>query len=201
MTIEEYNNLINQPPTKTEVSEDGEFLLVPISVLEPDLNFVYNGRVQFIINSQTELFGSICMTISLLIFHPVDLIWQRFDGTAAIQINSVQQGEWENTTKIKNVNDIKTAIAACYSEAIKNASKRIGPRFGQSLNRQKNNAKMTQKEITAKKKKTADERVLHLIEDCESIMELNEIMKELPNNEAVQEALNVKLKELKKNKK
>lgn len=196
--LEAFNILIEQAPEHSEQSEDGSYLLVPIAYLEPDLRFVYKGAVQVTIQSQTEMFGAVCMCIRLKVFHPYYKEWFEYDGTAAIIIESEQPGEYKGSTKTLVANDIKTGVAQCYSEALKNAAKKIGPRFGSDLNRTRKPGRQSKEDVAEKKTKVIDKRYLNLIEACETIAELNKVIPDLPSTPEIQKALNLKLTSLKK---
>lgn len=133
--LKAFTDIINQDPKETEPSQDGEYELVPIRVLEPDLQEVFNGAVDIIITSQSQMFDHVAMSINLCVFHPVYERFFTYSGTAAVQIQSEQPGEYKGSVKINPITALKVGIAACYSEAIKNAAKRIGPRFGRKLNK------------------------------------------------------------------
>lgn len=135
--LKKFNDKLNEEPAKenTEKSEDGDFLHVPIAYLEKDLKEVFEGAVQIIIKEQKEMFGAITMFIGIKVFHPVYQEWLNYDGTAAVVIESELPGEFKGSSKTLIREDIKTSIALCYSEAIKNAAKKIGRRFGSDLNR------------------------------------------------------------------
>lgn len=196
--LEAYDILINLPPEHSELSEDGEYSLVPIAYLEPDLRKIFSHGLQITIKSQQEMFGAICTTIQLKVFHPVYKSWFKYDGTAAMIIEVISAGKYEGSTNVV-MKDIKTAIAIGYSEAVKNAAKKIGPRFGADLNRKRTPARA--KAEKAKDQATHEsERILHLINDAESIPELNKLIDQIPTNEEFQKAFSNKLKSLKNQK-
>lgn len=136
--LESWQELINKDPEKTEPSQDGEYRLVPIAILEPDLQDVFKGAIDIVIDEYKEMFGYVSMKITLSVFHPVYERFFNYSGIAAIQIESESEGQYKGTTQIKPVEPLKQAIAAVYSECIKNAAKRIGNRFGQRVNRGEN---------------------------------------------------------------
>lgn len=131
----EFNANINKDPENARSSEDGSYNHVPIGFVEADLRVVYNGLISVKIKSQQEMFGAVTMCVRLKVFHPVYRVWQSFDGTAGVMIEQHAAGDWKGSTKVIQLEEIKTGIALCYSEAIKNAAKKIGPRFGSDINR------------------------------------------------------------------
>ncbi len=135
--LKAFNEKLDEEPAKehTEKSEDGDYHHIPIAFLEKDLKDVFDGAVQIIIKQQQQMFGAVTMFIDLQVFHPVYYEWLTFSGTAAVVIESEKPGEYKGASKVLIMDDIKTAIALCYSEAIKNAAKKIGRRFGSDLNR------------------------------------------------------------------
>lgn len=179
--LKEFNNLLSQEPEHSEPSEDGTYLLVPIAFLEPDLNFIYDGAINIKIREQKEMFGAVCMFIDLEVFHPIFEIWQTFSGTAAVVIESEKPGDYKGSSKVLVTENIRTAIASCYTECIKNAAKKIGIRFGKDLNR---TSKPSNKMIKTKRsqEEIQAERLTHLINDCSTIKELMNIKKNVPVN-------------------
>lgn len=199
MSADEFQAFLEMEPPNKEKSDEGDFFHVPIGYLEPDLRATFEGKIKIKIKQTIQMFGSVTLHIRIKVFHPVHEIWLKYDGIASVLIENVKPGQYEGSTKVQIVDELKTAIAACYSEAIKNGAKKIGKRFGSDLNRvNKPGAKPDKVEI---KKKAVDHRAQTLIDDCTSIADLNAIMPQLPNTEEVQQALNKKLTSLKKPKK
>lgn len=196
MNEAEFQGWLEMAPTNTEASEDGLYLHVPIAYLEPDLRNTFQGNIEITIKKQTIIDGILTIIVRLKVFHPVKKIYLKYDGIAGTILQNISAGKFEGTTKITTVEYIKPEIAACYSEAIKNAAKKIGKRFGSDINRvNKPGAKPIKETV---KKKAVDNRVLTLINDCESIEELNRLLPTLPSTPEVQDALNEKLTSLKK---
>lgn len=200
MNEEEFQAHLESAPEHTEKSDEGDFYHVPIGYLEPDLRYTFNGDINITIRKIKIKDGILTLIVRLKVFHPVKKEYQKFDGIAATIIQSIKPGKWEGSTVSITSDDIKPEVAACYSEALKSAAKKIGKRFGSDVNRI--NAPGKQKEAPEQKKKRAtDERILHLINDAEDIPALNALIKDLPQTEEVQTALNNKLRSLKKTKK
>lgn len=201
MTELEFANWLEMEPEHKEKSEDGDYYHVPIGYLEPDLRFTFNGDLDITIKKFKITEGILTIVVRLQVFHPVKQKYMRYDGIAWTVYQSVQPGDFKGSTRLVSIENMKPEIAACYSEAIKNASKKIGKRFGSDINRVNapGKAKPEKAEV---KKKAMDSRVSMLIDQCTSIKELNELIPTLPpNTEEVQQALNNKLKTLKKQKK
>lgn len=133
-----WKDIINQDPIKTEPSQDGEYRLVPIAALEPDLQDVFNGAIDIVIDEYKQMYGHVSMRITLSVFHPVYERFFNYSGIAAVLIETQEAGNYKGTVKVNTAESLKVAIAACYSEALKNAAKRIGNRFGQRVNRGEN---------------------------------------------------------------
>lgn len=200
MTEEQFSAWLEMEPEYKEKSEDGDYFHVPIGFLEPDLRATFEGRLKIKIKETIQIFGSVTLHIRIKVFHPVHKIWLKYDGIASVLIENVKAGKYEGSTDVQVVNEIKTSIAVCYSEAIKNAAKKIGKRFGSDLNRI-NKPGVIKEDKVQVKKKAVNSRIESLIDQCATIAELNAIMPDLPNTEEVQQALNNKLKTLKKQKK
>lgn len=200
MTEEQFMSWLEMEPEHTEKSEDGDYLHVPIAYLEPDLRTTFNGDIEIIIRKMKIKQGLLTIIVRLKVFHPVKKKYLKYDGIAGTLLQKIEEGAYKGSTKVTTLETIKPEIAACYSEAIKNASKKIGKRFGSDINRvhAPGKAKPEKAEL---KKKAIDSRVEALIDSCSTIPELNQIIPQLPNTEEVQQALNNKLKTLKKQKK
>lgn len=184
--LNDFMDFTGKEPEHTETSEDGSYLLVPIAYLEADLRFVYGGLINIRIKEQKEMFGHITMFIDLEVFHPVYEIFQTFSGTAAIAIESEKPGDFKGTSKVMIVEPLKTAIALCYSECVKNAAKKIDMRFGKDLNRKSKPTNMTKTKKT--KTEIEHERMEILINDCDTIKELMSLKRNVP--EALNEKFN-----------
>lgn len=192
----EFQAWLEMEPTNTEKSEDGLYMHVPIAYLEPDLRYTFQGNIEITIKKQTINDGILTIIVRLKVFHPVKKIHLKYDGIAGTIIQNLSAGEFKGTTKITTVEYIKPEIAACYSEAIKNAAKKIGKRFGSDINRVNKPGTKEPKETI--KKKIVDDRVMSLIDDCETIADLNKLLPTLPQTPEVQDTLNKKLTSLKK---
>lgn len=130
--------------------------------------------------------------------NPVYKQWFKYDGTAALIIEQMSAGPYEGTTNVK-MQDIKTAVAICYSEAVKNAAKKIGPRFGSDLNRTRTPARV--KAAKKNQDQIETERIILVINDAETISDLNALLSQLPTqNETIQDAFAKKIISLKKTK-
>lgn len=196
MSEEEFRAYLEEDPAHIEKAEDGEYQHVPIAFLEPDLRYTFDGKIEIVVKGYREMFGAIMLHVRLKVFHPVHKIWLKFDGMAASNIEGIEAGEWKGTTKSRLLDDMRTGVPACYSVAIQNAAKKIGKRFGSDVNRTSKPGEPKETPEVTKKKKV-DDRILSLIDDCETTEELNKLLPQLPNGEEVQQALNKKLLSLK----
>lgn len=199
MNAQEFQDFLEMQPDHKELSEDGAYYHVPIAFLEPDLRYTFNGQINIKIKSFREYFGSIVIHVRLKVFHPVYKLWQCYDGIAATPIQSIIEGEWKNTTKLNQIDEMKTGVPAAYSTAVQNAAKKIGKRFGSDVNRMSTPAnKGKQKPDEEKKKQHFDERITMLIDGAENLSELNEVLPHIGDNEEYEKAFNKKLNSLKK---
>lgn len=201
MSAKEFQDWLEMDPPHVEPSQEGDYSHIPIAYLEPDLRYTFCGDINFKVKELYIKDGQIFMIVRIKAFHPVLKKYLKYDGVAAMA-TFTHAGEYKGATRSLSGEEIKPEFAACYSEGIKNAAKKIGKRFGSDINRVnapgKPNGKPPKEEV---QKKAVDSRVQVLIDDCESIEDLNKVMPTLPNTEEVQKALNSKLKQLKSKKK
>lgn len=197
MTEIEFQSWLEQEPPKVEKSEDGEYLHVPIGYLEPDLRNTFDGDLHIKIKKLSITEGILTIIARIKVFHPVKKKYLKYDGIASTSLTTA--GGYKGSSRNLSAEELRPEVAACYSEAIKNGCKKIGKRFGSDINRVNAPGKPNGKDAKSEtKKKAVEGRVQVLIDDCETVEDLNKIMGTLPNTEEVQKALNTKLKQLKK---
>lgn len=134
MTLEEFNNLLNQEPLNVQTN-DG-YKHIPIAFLEADLRYCFEGRVEFHKTPNQQLFNAVDCDVIIKVFHPVLKEHQLFFGTGTVMIERITQGKYADTTKVVKETDESIATHSAFAEGKKSAAKGIGQRFGSNLNRE-----------------------------------------------------------------
>lgn len=129
---EAFTKKLNQQPAN--VSQSQGFDTLPISAVETQLDEDFAGlwqtenfRWQVVAN---EIVGS----IDLLVFHPIAHVWLKRSGSASVMIMQNKGADvGDISAKIKNtlVKDFPKLEIMC----IKSAAKKLGEKYGRSLNR------------------------------------------------------------------
>lgn len=198
MDDEQFQAWLEMEPEHKEKSEEGDFYHVPIGYLEPDLRFTFEGDIEITIRKQEIIEGLLTLVVRLKVFHPVKKKYLKYDGIASAYIQRVEEGTFRGSTKVVFDESIKATVAACYSEGIKNAAKKIGKRFGSDINRVNvPGQKLKPEEI---KHNQEHKRILVLINDAETIPELNKYIDLIGKDDLLQKAFTKKLNTLKKTK-
>lgn len=193
MTEEEFQAHLESEPGYQEKSSEGDYNHIPIGYLEPDLRATFNGDISITIKKQKLKHGILTLIIRLDVFHPVKQKYLSYDGIASTVIQLITPGKYEGSTISKTIEDIKPEVAACYSEAIKNAAKKIGKRFGSDINRKIAPGNGHEKKA---EKNVVEDRIQHLIDDCTTAEEIRLLYSQIPNDAKSQSAYTKKLKEL-----
>lgn len=140
--MEAFTVRLNRPPGKVLDNDTGEvFKYVPISFIENDLRKQFFGLVQFEIIESKLVINEIVCQARIKVFHPVLMQWLNYDGIGSGVLQMDAKDHLGNRTNLgeflsyKKKNAAKLAAPIAYAEAIKNAAKKIGKRFGGDLNR------------------------------------------------------------------
>lgn len=198
MDEEQFQEWLEMEPKHKEKSEEGDFYHVPIGYLEPDLRFTFEGDIDITIRKQEIVEGLLTIIVRLKVFHPVKKKYLKYDGIASTYIQRVEEGSYKGSTRVILDDTIKATVAACYSEGIKNAAKKIGKRFGSDINRVNVPGQKPKPEEI--KKSHEQKRILNLINDSANYTELNKYIDLVGNDDQLKKAFNQKLNTLKKTK-
>jgi hypothetical protein len=135
--LENFTKRLNQavPPGTTQKTPDGKAEYLPIDLIENMLREDFAGLVQMSVVSERRELNEYIVHARIEVFHPVAMMWLKYDGigVTVIMQDSGATLEAFNNTKKKNALEMNAPKA--YSEAIKNAAKKIGKKYGGSLNR------------------------------------------------------------------
>jgi hypothetical protein len=150
--LEEHTLRINQKPDEKilQFTPDRKAQYIPIAIIENQLREDYYGLVQFELLTERRELNEIIVTARIKVFHPVINQWLNYDGIGAVQImqSRVDTGEKDHYGKpitrsaelvefdqTKQKNALQLNAPKAYAEAIKNAAKKIGVKYGANINR------------------------------------------------------------------
>lgn len=155
---------------------------IAISVLEKDLDKVFFGMVQYEILWSKQVLNEFEVAARIKVFHPILMQWLNYDGIGAALIQQQSKTEIIDFHQYKLQTALKLAAPNAYAEAIKNAAKKIGKRFGSDVMREIEDDYTPYKINTEKQSKEEIEadRISHLIKDCDTIAELKKLEQHVP---------------------
>jgi len=140
-------NLLKAEPSRQELKVNknaNNSLYLPIGFVEEKLDYFFGGMWQTENFQSTVVVNEVCVSLELVVLHPVARVWIRRVGTGAAMIQlraerdesgeKISAGVLEVGKKIPNtlVKDFPHAKA----EALKNAAKSLGNIFGRNINRE-----------------------------------------------------------------
>ena len=182
--MEQFTLKLNQPPNPAKITKHKteNYHYLPISNIEKDLQKMFFGLVQFECISYQQIFNEIGCHARIKVFHPVINQWLTYDGVGSAVIQQDKDTKVIDFQLYKKGNALQLALPKAYAEAIKNAAKKIGKRFGADINRKIEDVSeyepfIKEKPLTPaeKKHKKEVEKIAHLINDAASIEELENI--------------------------
>jgi hypothetical protein len=152
-TNEAYLSAISNPPLPEMIRQNNDgSLYIPISVIQDQLLFIYDGFTQWTMERESFTKGGLIGVGILKYKHPIMGDWLSVSGTAAIP--------WRGGLRL----DYPSLEGHC----ILNAAKKIGVWFGQNLNRETDDAPYQEHEIESRE----SDRIKDLIDGCETMEEL-----------------------------
>lgn len=131
--MERFTARLNQEPVAVEKHQG--YLYVPISFVEKDLFKQFFGLVQYEVLSYTSIFNEVACHARIKVFHPVINQWLNYDGVGSAVIQQDANTKIIDFQLFKKPNALQLTLPKAYAEAIKNAAKKIGKRYGADLNR------------------------------------------------------------------
>lgn len=130
--LRKYMGMINREPNKEKlrIYEDADgAMYLPIEYVEMLLDKVYNGMWKRRRQGQPYVIGNcVVCHIELSVLHPVMGEWLDRTGDAVVPMETNDKGSWTDR-------ELKRAVPAALSEAVKNAAKSLGKAFGRDINR------------------------------------------------------------------
>ncbi len=166
MSEHEFLDWLNQEPRMIKENPD-KSLYVPISCVQEDLMTGFRGNTKFELIREVIGKGSMVGVgrLHYKLPHTNEWVWQ--DGSASLPFKA----------------SLRLDFPALGSHIMLNAAKKIGRRFGQLLNRDKDDAPIdlpvTQVEKTVDKEK---ERMELVLKDCKTKQELETFHMVVPKN-------------------
>lgn len=141
--ITSFRAILNAKPKSSDIKENKnvrgpngkhpEYL--PIDKVLNELDTVFSGLYNIDVIKTETIANEYLVTVSLEVFHPIAMCWIRRPGIGAAQIRMEKGSQLTDYNK-----KLKVALSAdaphALTEAIKNAAKKLGRRFGGSLNRE-----------------------------------------------------------------
>lgn len=181
--LENFTKLLNTAPKKEDIKSHQGYDYLPISYVEKKLDRFYFGLVQLECVSYSQIFNEISCHSRIKVFHPVLLQWLNYDGLGSALIQQDGGTKVMDFQLYKKANALQLALPKAHAEAIKNAAKKIGKAFGSDINRKFEDeyAPMYKAEKIPTSSEKELERMAHLINDAESLKDLDALKSVVPN--------------------
>jgi hypothetical protein len=125
----------NPKPEWLQKTPDGKAVYIPIGIIENQLRKDFAGLVQYEILSERRELNEYVVTARIKVFNLVINQWINYDGIGSVQIMQDSGSTLANFNETKKKNALQMNAPKAYAEAIKNAAKKIGIKYGANLNR------------------------------------------------------------------
>lgn len=135
--IEKLTTKLNTEPKQEwlQKTPDGKANYIPIGIIENQLRQDFAGLVQYEILSERRELNEYIVSARIKVFNPIIMQWMNYDGLGAVQIMQDSGANLANFNETKKKNALQMNAPKAYAEAIKNAAKKIGIKYGANLNR------------------------------------------------------------------
>jgi len=133
--METFAKLVNTAPVPEKIKTHQGYDYLPISTVEKELDRVYFGLVQYECISYQQIFNEVACHARIKVFHPVINQWMNYDGLGSAVLQQDKDTKVADFMHHKKANAGQLTYPKAYAEAIKNAAKKIGKRFGADINR------------------------------------------------------------------
>lgn len=134
-SLEGFTKSLNLPPNPNKIAKHQNYFYIPISIVEKDLARVFFGLVQYEILSFSQILNEFVVHARIKVYHPVIKEWMNYDGIGCGMFQQKADTNIQDFFQYKLKNAGKLTVPNAYAEAIKNAAKKIGKRFGSDINR------------------------------------------------------------------
>lgn len=163
--LQKFTMELNKPVDKSKLRKtpDNKADYIPISMLENDLRTDFNGLVQYAIISERRELNEYIVHARISVFHPILLQWLSYDGIGSVVIMQDKDATLESFNATKKKNALGLNAPKAYAEAIKNAAKKLGIKYGASVNRKAENTEDYQPE------ELIDEISIEVVEQFEKV--------------------------------
>lgn len=137
IALQKHAATVNLAPKKEWLKKtpDGKADYIPIEIIERELRQDFNGLVQFELLTERRELNEYIATARIKAFHPVILQWMNYDGIGSVVIMQDKDATLESFAATKKKNALTLNAPKAYAEAIKNAAKKIGEKYGANINR------------------------------------------------------------------
>lgn len=135
-SLENFKKILNKPPRPNSIQKHDGHFYIPISFVMADLDRYFFGLVQYEVVSYQQVLNEFVVHARIKVFHPVLQQWMNYDGLGCGMFQQKKDTPISDFYVHKTKNAGKITVPNAYSEAIKNAAKKLGKRFGADLNRQ-----------------------------------------------------------------
>lgn len=107
---------------------------LPIEEIQNNLDSLFMGLYSIEVRSTSTFVNSVMVTVRINYFHPVFKMWLFVDGVGA---SSLQVNKDSNPTDLNQLkqDSVVMALPKAKTEALKNAAKELGNKFGRTLNK------------------------------------------------------------------
>lgn len=135
--IEAFTARLNQEPDPTWLHKtpDNKAEYIPVGIIEMNLRKDFMGLVGFTVLTERRELNEYIVTARISVFHPVIMQWIHYDGIGAKVITQKKDTELNDFAQYKQKNALEMNAPNAYAEAIKNAAKKIGKKYGADINR------------------------------------------------------------------
>ena len=135
--LEDFNKRMNQEPDKDilQPTPDGKAQYIPVDFIENMLREDFAGVYQITLQTERRELNEYIVVARISVYHPIVQQWMHYDGLGVTQIMQDSGATLAQFNDTKKKNALEMNAPKAYSEAIKNAAKKIGKRYGGGLNR------------------------------------------------------------------
>lgn len=172
-SIEDFTKKLNIAPKQENLQKtpDGKADYLPISFIETQLREDFMGLVQYEVVSERREINEYIVVARIKVFHPIIRQWMSYDGIGSGQIMQDSGTTLQQFTEAKKKNALEMGAPKVYAEAIKNAAKKIGKKYGADLNRKFEDFYEATHEVDFLKE-TLDKELT----DCLSLEEIDDVL-------------------------
>lgn len=172
--LEEHALKVNTEPSKDwlKSTPDGKAKYIPVSIIENQLRQDYNGLVQYELLSERRELNEYIVTARVKVFHPIIMQWMSFDGIGSVVIMQDKDASLDSFNSTKKKNALQLNAPKAYAEALKNAAKKIGVKYGANINREADDAANYEPETLVN---NAIDEAIPKMQNCTTLAELKDV--------------------------